>query len=89
MQDLRYGRIEHLTIREGDPTFNSSMRVIRQVLLGKRSQGKQDPPSSDFELKSQMIDMFRYFDRLQDGVIPLLIVQDGLPFQLQLEEQIL
>lgn len=89
MQEIRYGRIEHLTIRRGDPMFDSSLKVIRQVLLGKKSHGKQDPPSVDFELKAQMIDMFGYFDRLQDGVIPLLKVQDGLPFQLQLEEVIL
>lgn len=88
MQEMRYGRIENLTIRMAEPVFDQSMRVIREVLLGKNANDKTRMPGGDFELKSQIMEMFECFERLQDGVIPLLRVQDGLPFQLQLEEHV-
>jgi len=88
MRQMRYGRIENLVIRAGEPVFGESFRLIREVLLGKKSIHKTVPLKGDFELKAQMIELFQCFDKMQDGFIPLLKVQDGLPFQLQLEERV-
>ena len=88
MPDIGYGRIENLAIRAGEPIFDESLKVVREVLLGKKARSRASPPQDNFELKAQMIEMFGYFDRLQNGFIPVLKVQDGLPFQLQLEERV-
>ncbi|MDP8239409.1 MAG: hypothetical protein P9X24_09990 [Candidatus Hatepunaea meridiana] len=88
MRDMSYGRIENLTIRAGEPVFDESLRLIREVLLGRKANGRASPPQGDFKLKAQQIEVFDCFDRLQNGFIPVLKVQDGLPFQLQLEERV-
>ena len=73
-------------IKEGtDP----SMRIVREVLLGRRGHNKPTPPRREYELKTQTVELFEYFDCVQNGIIPLLKVQDGLPFQLQLEEPVI
>ncbi|NQT35251.1 hypothetical protein HQ587_08680 [bacterium] len=88
MRDMGYGRIENLTIRAGEPVFDESLRLVREKLLGRKAKGRASPPQGDFELKAQQIEVFECFDQMQNGYIPVLKVQDGLPFQLQLEERI-
>jgi len=89
MQDISFGRFENLTIHEGEPVFDPPMRIVREVLLGRRGHNKPTSPSREYELKTQTVELFEYFDRVQNGMIPLLKVQDGLPFQLQLEEPVI
>jgi hypothetical protein len=88
MRELRYGRIENITILDGEPAFDPTIRVIREVLLGKKEKNRAAPSRDDFELKTQMVELFEQFDLVQNGIISLLKVQDGLPFQLQLEEPV-
>ncbi len=88
IKEIQFGRIENLSITAGEPVFNSSIRVIRQVLLGKKLDCREKTINSSLELKAQVIEMFSYFDQLQKGIIPLLKIQDGLPLLLQLEETI-
>lgn len=88
MRDVGYGRIENLTIRAGEPIFDESLLLFREVLLGRKSKEHAVPSENDFELKAQIMDLFEYFNRMQNGIIPLLKIQDGLPFQLHLKESI-
>jgi len=88
MRDMGYGRIENLSIRAGEPVFDKSLRLIHEKLLGRKAKGRASPPQGDFELKIQQIEVFEYFDNVQDAFVPVLKVQDGLPFQLQLEERV-
>jgi len=88
MRNMGYGRIENLTISSGEPIFDKSLRLVHEKLLGRKANGRASPPQGDFELKSQQIEVFECFDQMQDGFIPVLKVQDGLPFQLHLEERI-
>ncbi len=88
MREIRYGRIENITILDGEPAFDPTTRVVREMLLGKKDKTRVALSMDDFELKIQMIELFEQFDRVQNGIIPLLKIQDGLPFQLHLEEPV-
>lgn len=88
MRNMGYGRIENLTIRAGEPVIDASIKLVHEKLLGRKANGRASPPQGDFELKVQQIEVFECFDQLQDGYIPVLKVQDGLPFQLQMEERV-
>lgn len=88
MRNMGYGRIENLTISSGEPVFDKSLRLVHEKLLGRKAKGRASPPESDFELKAQQIEVFECFDQMQDGFVPVLKVQDGLPFQLHLEERV-
>ena len=88
MRGMGYGRIENLTIRTGEPVINKSLRLVHEKLLGKKVKSRILPPPADSELKAQQIELFACFDQMQDGLVPILKVQDGLPFQLQMEERI-
>ena len=88
MRDMGYGRIENLSIRAGEPVFDKSLRLVHEKLLGRKAKGRASPPEGDFELKVQQVEVFECFDRMQDGFVPVLKVQDGLPFQLHMEERV-
>ena len=81
MQTLGFGRIEGLRIRDREPVFAPSPKIIREVKFGSddsnsfRSEG-------DFYLKAQVVDLFREFDRLRDDTILLLEIKNGLPFKM-------
>ena len=88
MRGMGYGRIENLTIRTGEPVIDKSLRLVHEKLLGKKVKGRTLPPRADFELKAQQIELFECFDQMQDGLVPILKVQGGLPFQLHMEERV-
>jgi hypothetical protein len=83
MRRLHYGQILGLLIRGGNPAFDPAPKILRDVKLSGESAPR--PPSSreDFLLKEQVVELLRVFDQVQDGVIELIEVKDGLPFRVR------
>ncbi len=78
MQDLWFGDIEYLHVREGKPVFDPMPRFVRRRNL----TGKRDSPrhkNTDFALKSQVLSMFEEISEVGSGVIRVIKVADGLP----------
>ena len=86
MQRLDFGRIENLTIREGEPVLDPPPRVIRDVKFCGEKGPRRESDLDDFVLKSEVVDLFAQFDKLRNATIKRLEVQHGLPFRMQLEE---
>ena len=87
MQRLDFGRIESLTIREGDPVLDPPPRIVRDVKFCSQNGPRPESELHDFVLKAQVWDLFVHFDSIGNGTIRSLEIMHGLPFLMQVEEE--
>ena len=87
MQELNFGRINHLVIREGEPIFQPAPTVIREYKFGAENGTRQERMKKDFFLKSQVAELMQQLETIQDGTIIELEVKHGLPFRMSLVEE--
>ena len=83
MQELGFGRIEALSVRAGDPVLDPPPRIVREVKFGGQNGPRAERELDDFTLRSQVVELHEEFDRLETGVIDVLTVKHGLPFNMQ------
>jgi len=86
MQDLGFGRYKHLVVVNGDPLFNPAPRRYQDRRLTGPNRRRQEVQLADFVLKEQVVHLFEEFDALRNGVIAVLEVRDGLPYNMTLEK---
>lgn len=87
-QGLGFGSIENLPIAEGEPYFDRPLALLKDIKLGAiENRFRADTAQADFRLKAQLVELFALLDELQDGVIPLIVVQNGLPFRVVVRQQ--
>lgn len=86
MQAINFGRIEGLTILDGNPTFDPPPRVVREIKFGGDNGPRAERDVANFLLKEQVVELFQHFDRLGDGTIEVLEVKHGLPFRMLVAE---
>lgn len=88
MQRINFGRIEGLQVRRGQPCIDgaNAPRVIHEVKFGVENGPRPEASVDDFVLKAQIIELFEFFDRVQDADIAVLIIKHGLPFGLHVEQ---
>jgi hypothetical protein len=88
MQRMPYGRIEHLSIKNGDPVFSPPARFVRDIKLGSAESGpRPELESADFLLKREHIELFDTFSRIADGLIDCIEIKAGLPFRITVEQK--
>ena len=85
MQQLNFGRIEGLYVRGGEPVFDPPPHLVQLIKLGADNGPRPELEHSDFALKSQIVELFDHFKKLDNGNIATLEIQHGLPFRLTLE----
>jgi hypothetical protein len=78
MQNLNYGRIEDLSIERGEPVFDGAS-TFKEIKLGSENYPRPELHQSDFVLRNEVLELFRYLDELGNGRIPLIQVRSGLP----------
>ena len=83
MRRLHFGQILGLHLRTGNPVFDPAPQLVRDRKLAGESLPRPDPAGEDFLLKEQIVELFRLFGEIQDGVIELIEVKDGLPFRVR------
>ena len=86
MQQINFGRIENLVLKGGQPVLSPSPRVVREVKFGGENGPCPEASIEDFALKAQVVELLRYMDKLQDGVIGVLEIKHGLPFRMAVED---
>lgn len=87
MQRLRYGRIEQLVVRSGEPVIERGVtRVIRTVRCDGQNEPHPGAGQDDTILKSRIIALFRHLDAVGDGTVGVLHVGDGLPGTMEIED---
>jgi hypothetical protein len=80
MQQIRFGRIEGLAVRAGEPVLEPALIVVREVKFAAENGPRPEASLQDFVLKHQHRDLFTLLDEMGDGTIATLTVKHGLPF---------
>lgn len=88
MQEIHYGRIENLAVRDGEPVIAPSTKVLRDVKFGPEIGKRPIIVGRDYRDKAQIMEMLQQFRRLGDGVVQTLEVHNGLPFRMQIVETV-
>ena len=86
MQQINFGRIENLRIRAGEPVFDPSLHIVREVKLGADTGSTRQAKGDDFELKSQVRELLAALSEIGDGVVKCIEVRHGLPFRMVVAE---
>ena len=86
MQRINFGRIERLVINDGQPVLDPSPRMVREIKFGSENGPRPEATTADFSLKAQVVELFRNFDELRNGVIEVLDIKYGLPFRMAVED---
>jgi len=87
MLEINFGQIEGLHIKAGEPVFDPPPKIIREIVFGKGNGASPHLQKTDFVLKRHVLEMFEVMDRIGDGVIHALAVQNGLPVRMKLEKE--
>jgi hypothetical protein len=86
MQDINFGWVEGLVVREGEPVLDDpEPKVFREIKFGGDNVPRGAAGAGDYALKAQVIELFQHFDRLRNGRIEVLTVKHGLPFVMHVE----
>lgn len=86
MQEVNYGKIHHLQVRDGEPVFTPMTRVERQIKFGADNRPRPECALGDFVLKGAVVELFDAFERLRNGTIKQLEIKGGLPFGMTVDE---
>ena len=86
MQQINFGRIDGVTVRGGEPLFDPSPRVVREIKFGSENGPRPELGIDDFVLKAQVVELFEHLDGLGDGKVGSIEVKYGLPFRMSVEE---
>jgi hypothetical protein len=86
MQEVNFGRIEELAIRDKEPVFDPPPRIVREVKFCAENGPRPETTRQDFVLKAQVVDLFAQIETLGNGVIISLEVKHGLPFKMTIRE---
>ncbi len=87
MQRVRFGRIEHLIVRDGDPVIErGATRVVRSI----RFEGEGDPPPArdrdDAVLKASVVNLVHRLAEIDNGTVTVLRFGDGLPASMEIDD---
>ncbi len=85
-QQVNFGRVERLSIQNGEPQLDPPPRVVREIKFGGENGPRAELDGSDFVLKSQVVELFQHLDELADGTIDAVEVKHGLPFRMIVTE---
>ena len=80
MQEINFGRIENVFIFKGEPVFYPFPRVIYEIKFSGENNPRPERKVHDFELKNDVLELFRWIDRIGNGKILVLKIKHGLPF---------
>ena len=86
MQRLNYGRIEDLRIERGEPVF-AGVSTFQELKIGAENGARPELGVSDFILRSEVLELFRYLDELGDGRVALIQVRAGLPCRVVIRQE--
>jgi hypothetical protein len=79
LQEIRYGRIERLLVRDGEPVL-SGIRWKRTVKIGGDNAAHPCTDATDFALRREVVHFFRALTELGDAELTDIEIRNGLPF---------
>lgn len=88
MQEINYGRIESLEVRNGEPVFDPPPTVLRLFLFGKDNGPNVSRSNDGFALKKKVAELFEVFDRERSLSIQELMIDNGLPVRMTVADAV-
>jgi hypothetical protein len=82
MQEINFGQIEMLRIRDGEPVLEPEPVIVREIVLGKANGPSPERTKADFWLRKEVCELFELFDREPNLLVRALWIQNGLPVRL-------
>jgi hypothetical protein len=79
MEELNFGRIERLQLRDGRPILRPFPRVVAAVKMTGEDHKTDSEIRSGSCLKQPLMDLFALMRRVGDGELLLIEVRHGLP----------
>jgi len=80
MQRIRFGYIERLVIRDGQPVFVPGVtRTVRTILIERTNDPHPAAGDADTVLKAKVVKLLRHLEHVGDGLVRVLQINDGLP----------
>jgi hypothetical protein len=90
LREVGYGTLSNIVIRSGELQLTPRPKARRNFRLGRPELGgHMRPIGEDFQLKAQHVDLIERLRRIRDGVVVSIDVQDGLPMNLVVEEDLI
>jgi hypothetical protein len=84
MLEINFGQIEDMHVRGGDPQFDPPPSVTYFDDFDKDIGPHPFLGKQDFALKKQVVGLFKRLDKVGDGKILSLVVQNGLPVRMKI-----
>ncbi len=88
MQEINYGRIKGLEVRNCEPVLDPPPRVVRQIVFGKDNGPHTARKQNGFALKKSVAELFEFFDRERWFLILELVIDNGLPVRMKVADVI-
>jgi len=83
-QDINFGQIQDLHVRNSDPVWDPAPTVVSEIKLDTEDAPRPENELPDFKLLSQIQRLMRRLDQLRDGRIERIEVREGIPRRLVL-----
>ena len=78
LQELNFGRVEDLRVRNGAPVFAPGPRVIRTVRMGRDNVAREELSHDEFLLKRALVELLEIIRTLRDDEVLTITVLHGL-----------
>jgi hypothetical protein len=85
MQEIGFGHIDNLMIRDGLPIFDPPPRVIVDIKFGADNGPHTQLANPEFALKQSIADLIAQLAQIGTGMVVCLMVRHGLPFSMNVE----
>ncbi len=86
LQQLNFGTIMDLRVRNGEPCPEPPPRIRPHYKLDTDEEDRPEADLDDFALSSQVIRMFLRMEQLRDGIVKTIKVKRGQPFTMEVEK---
>jgi len=83
-QDVNFGQIQGLHVRNTDPVWDPAPTVLSEVRLDIEESPRPEGDLPDFKLSSEIQRLMCQLDQLRDGRIEKIEVRGGVPRRLVL-----
>ncbi|VBB48467.1 conserved hypothetical protein [uncultured Desulfatiglans sp.] len=87
MQDINFGRITNIPVRDGEPELTPETVIEREIKLGGQSGPRPERDQDDFILKQEVVALLEHLAQMGSGKVCLLEIKHGLPFLMRIEER--
>ena len=87
MQDINFGCIANITVRDGEPELTPETVIEREIKFLGQNGPRPERDCNDFSLKQEVIALLEKLTIMGNGTIRQLEIKHGLPFLMRMEER--